>query len=133
MNGDRGAKQPSQPRLLESLKTLGATAIAAVETRLRLLSTELEEERYALVRLVFWGALFLFALFLGLVLLAIFLVVAFWETQRLAVLGLLTGLSLGAAAVIGLGLRAWLRSRPLPFHATLEELAKDRERLSRRP
>lgn len=131
MNGDPGG-QPAQPRLLESLKALGTTAVAAVETRLRILSTDLEEERDALVRLIFWGAVFLFSLFLGVVLAAMLIVVAFWESQRLAVLGVLTGLALGAAAAVGLGLRAWWRRRPRAFGTTLEELAKDRERLGRR-
>jgi uncharacterized membrane protein YqjE len=131
MNGDSG-RQPAQPRLLESLKALGTTAVAAVETRLRILSTDLEEERDALVRLIFWGTVFLFSLFLGVVLAAMLIVVAFWESQRLAVLGVLTGLSLGASAAVGLGLRAWWRRRRPAFGTTLEELAKDRERLGRR-
>ncbi len=130
--GEDSGEGPAQPRLLESLKALGTTAVAAVETRLRLLSIDLEEERDALVRLIFWGAVFLFSLFLGVVLAAMLIVVVFWESQRLAVLGVLTGLALGAAAAIGLGLRAWWRRRPRAFSTTLEELAKDRERLGRR-
>jgi uncharacterized membrane protein YqjE len=131
MNGDSGG-QPAQPRLLESIKALGTTAIAAVETRLRLLSTDLEAERDALVRLIFWGAVFLFSLFLGVVLAAMLVVMAFWESGRLVVLAVLSGVALGVAAAVGLGLVAWWRRRPPAFATTLEELAKDRERLGRR-
>jgi uncharacterized membrane protein YqjE len=131
MNGDSGGK-PAQPRLLESLKALGTTAVAAVETRLRILSTDLEEERDALLRLIFWGAVFLFSLFLGVVLAAMLVVVVFWESQRFIVLAVLTGIALGVAAAVGLGLVTWWRRRPSAFATTLEELAKDRERLGRR-
>ncbi|MFZ5557076.1 MAG: phage holin family protein [Pseudomonadota bacterium] len=127
------AEPSSPPRpdsgLLASVKGLIATAIGAAETRLAIFGTELEEERLRLLTLIFWGALFLFVLFLGSVLLAILMVVVFWDTQRVLVLGVLTGLFLGAALVIGLGLRAWMRSAPRPFRVTVGELAKDRERI----
>lgn len=115
--------------LLGSARSLIATAIGAAETRIALLGNELEEERRRLLLLAFWGALFLFSLFLGTVLLAILAVVLYWDTQRVLVLGLLAGLFLGLALAIGVGLRAWLHAAPRPFHATRAELAKDRERL----
>lgn len=117
------------PGLLASVKGLLATAVGAVETRLAILGSELEEERLRLLTLIFWGALFLFVLFLGTVLLTMLLVVLYWDTQRLLVLGLLTGLFLGAAVAIGVGLRLWIRAAPRPFSVTIGELAKDRERI----
>ena len=52
------------------------------------------------------------------------------EEHRALVLAVLSGLSLVAAAALGMALRAWIRAQPKPFEATLAELAKDRERLS---
>lgn len=125
---DRSAS-PSEPGLLASVKGLIATAIGAAETRLAILGTELEEERQRLLTLLLWVALFLFVLFLGIVLLTILVVVVFWETQRVLVLGVLAGLFLGAAVMIGLGLWAWRRAAPRPFQVTVGELARDRERI----
>jgi uncharacterized membrane protein YqjE len=115
--------------LLGSARSLIATAIGAAETRIALLGTELEEERRRLLLLALGAAAFLFSLFLGTTLLAILVVVLYWDTQRVLVLGLLTGTFLGLALAIGVGLRVWLRTVPRPFHATRAELAKDRERL----
>ena len=113
-----------------SLRRLGTTAIAAVETRLGLLATDLEFEGLRLAKLLFWIALLLFFLFLGVVLLMILVVVLFEEEHRVLALAVLSGLCLGGALAIGLGLRAWMRSRPKPFQTTLTELAKDRERMA---
>ncbi len=125
---DRSAS-PTEPGLLAAVKGLIATAIGAAETRLAIFGTELEEERQRLLTLIFWVALFLFVLFLGIVLLTILVVVVFWDTQRVLVLGVLTGLFLGAAVMIGLGLWAWIRTAPRPFQVTVGELARDRERI----
>jgi uncharacterized membrane protein YqjE len=126
---DPSSAPPPDPGLLASVKGLIATAIGAVETRLAIFGTELEEERLRLVTFLFWGALFLFVLFLGTVLLTILVVVVYWDTQRVLVLGVLTGLFLGSALVIGIGLRVWMRTAPRPFRVTVGELAKDRERI----
>lgn len=127
---ERSSASASDPGLLAALKGLFATAIGGVETRLAILATELEEERQRVITLIFWGALFLFVLFLGTVLLTVLIAVLFWDTQRVLVLSLLTGLFLGAAVAIGIGLAWWLRNAPRPFHATVSELSKDRERLT---
>jgi uncharacterized membrane protein YqjE len=104
--------------------------MAALETRLGLLGTDLEFEGLRLAKLLFWTALLLFLAFLGVVLLTVLVVVLFGEEHRVPVLAVLSGLCLGGALAIGLGLRAWMRSRPKPFQATLRELAKDRERMT---
>jgi len=116
--------------LLASLRGLIRDFLAAAQTRIGILATDLERERVRLTALVFWGAVFLFTLFVGIVLLAILIVVVFWDTQRLLVLGVLTGFFLGSALAIGLGLRVWSRGAARPFQATLTELSKDREQIS---
>jgi uncharacterized membrane protein YqjE len=124
------AGAPAGSGLVGSAKSMLSTAIAAVETRLELLGTEVQEERMRLTRLVLWGTAGLFCLFLGITLLAVFLVVLFWDSNRLAVLGLLAGLFLGAGLVIGIGTAVIARApRPPPLAATRDVLARDRKSL----
>jgi uncharacterized membrane protein YqjE len=127
---DSPAERQAHHGLLASLKGLLGTGVSAVETRLGLAAADLERERIRATVLLLWATAFLFAVFLGIVLLAILLVVIFWDSHRVLLLALLSGFFLVAAVAIGLGLRAWLRSAPRPFRATLAELAKDRERLA---
>ena len=116
--------------LFDSLKTLSGSVVGIVHTRLEMLSTDIAEERAHLTTLLVLGMVSLFCLGVGVVLLAILIVVAFWESHRLAALGGLTGLFL----IAGAGL-AWLamhkaRTRPRLFEASLAELSKDRQHLS---
>lgn len=116
--------------LFESLKMLSSSLVGIVHTRLELLSTDIAEERERLVLLLVMGLVALFCLGVGIVLLAILVAVAFWESHRIMALGGLTGIFLAAGAGAG-----WLalhkaRTRPRLFEASLAELSKDRQRLS---
>jgi len=116
--------------LFESLKTLSVSLVDIVHTRLELLSTDIAEEREHLITLLLLVQLALFFLGVGILLLALLIVVAFWESHRLLALGGLTGLFLLASAGT-----AWLavhktRTRPRLFEASLAELSKDRQHLT---
>jgi len=116
--------------LFESLKTLSVSLVGIVHTRLELLSTDIAEEREHLITLLLLVQLALFFLGVGILLLALLIVVAFWESHRLLALGGLTGLFLLAS--VG---SAWLavhktRTRPRLFEASLAELSKDRQHLT---
>lgn len=116
--------------LFESLKTLSVSLVGIVHTRLELLSTDIAEEREHLITLLVLVLLALFCLGVGVVLLAMLIVVAFWESHRLLALGGVTGFFLIAAAAM-----AWLalhktRTRPRLFAASLAELSKDRQHLT---
>lgn len=117
--------------LLDSLKTLAATLVAVAHTRLDLLASDLEEDRAHFFSLLVLALASLFFLGIGVVLATILLVVGFWDTHRLLVLGLLTGFFLAA------GIAAWVialrkaRSKPKLFSASLSELLKDRQQLTR--
>jgi len=118
--------------LFESLKALSVSLVGVVHTRLELLSTDIAEEREHLITLLLLVQLALFFLGVGILLLALLIVVAFWESHRLLVLGGLTGLFLLASAG-----SAWLavhktRTRPRLFAASLAELSKDRQHLTSR-
>jgi len=117
--------------LLGSLKRLTNTCIGIVHTRLELLSTDLEEGRERLISLLAMTFVALFCLCFGMVLLAILIVVLFWDTHRLLVLSLLTGLFIVTGGIIGaLAIRA-LKSMPRMFEASLAELVKDHQETSR--
>jgi len=115
--------------LLGSLTTLAATLVAIAHTRLNLLSTDLEEEREHIFSLLVLALAALFFLGVGVVLAAILLVVAFWDTHRLLVLGTLAGFFLAV------GMAAWgfamhkARTKPRLFTASLSELFKDQQQL----
>jgi len=118
--------------LFESLKTFSATLIAITHTRLELLSTDLEEEREHLLSVLVLGLLALFCIGVGVVLATIFVVVAFWDSYRLAALGTLAALFvLAGAAALGC-VKHKLRIKPRIFAASLSELGKDRQHLSSR-
>lgn len=126
-------KAPGESKgLLESLSMLAATLVAIAHTRLELLSTDLEEEREHLLSLLVLALAALFCLGAGVVLVALLLVVVFWDTHRLLVLGLL------AAGFLTAGMATWTfvlhkaRTKPRLFSASLSELRKDRQRLASR-
>lgn len=125
--------EESRRGLFESLKALSGSLVAIAHTRLELLSNDIAEERAHLTTLLLLGLVALFCLGVGVVLLAILIAVAFWESHRLAALGGLAGFFLVASAGL-----AWLamhkaRTRPKLFEASLAELAKDRQQLSSGP
>ncbi len=116
--------------LLGSLARLVATLLEILQTRLEIVATEFEEERERIREMVLFGFLALFFTGFGLLLLTLFIVVLFWETHRLYVLGGFTLLYLALGLIAGAVLRQRLRTRPRLFAATLAELSRDRERLT---
>ena len=61
----------------------------------------------------------------------LFLVVLFWDTNRLLAIGVLAGVFAAAAAALGLAARSAVARRPRLLSATLAELRKDRQELER--
>jgi uncharacterized membrane protein YqjE len=119
--------------LFVSLKALSANLLGIVQTRLELLSTDIAEERERIVTLLVLALGALFSIGLGIVLLAILVVVALWESNRLFALGGMIVFFLMAGAVIGWIVLNKLRSAPRPFDASISELKKDRQELNARP
>lgn len=115
--------------LSDSLRRLAGTGVALVQTRLELLAAELEEEKLRLGNLLVFAAAAILLLDLGIVLLAVFLTVAFWDTDRLLVLGILTTAFLVAGAIAAAAAVRLARTRSRLFAASLAEFAEDREAL----
>lgn len=118
--------------MLESLTTLAATLVAIAHTRLDMLSTDLEEDRLHLLSLLAMALLALFCLGVGLLLATLLLVVAFWDTHRLLMLGSLAGFFL-LAGMAACGFAVYeVKTKPKIFAASLLELLKDRQQLASR-
>jgi uncharacterized membrane protein YqjE len=115
--------------LLASLQRLLATLLDIVQTRVAIVATEFEEERVRLRELVVFGFVALFFVNLGIVLFTLLVVMLFWESHRLYVMGGFALLYLGVGVVAGISLRHRLKSRPRLFATTLAELSKDRDQL----
>lgn len=115
--------------LMASGRRLLSTLISIASTRLELLANELQEERLRLTQMLLIALFALFCFGVGILLLAVFIIVLFWEDHRLAVTGALTAafFALGLGAMILLRVKA--KARPKLFSVSLAEFAKDRERL----
>ena len=119
--------------LLGSASHLLAVLVSAAETRVGIFATELQEERVRLSRLLLFGGAALFCLGLGVVLLSVFLVVLYWDSDRLAILGLLSGLFLGLGVVNAIVLAVIVRGYKRPLRETVDVLAKDGQSLEGGP
>ena len=116
--------------LMESLKRLTGTLLAIFQTRLELLSNEMEEERLRILQMLLYGSVALLFFGLTIMLLTVFLVVLFWESYRLLVLGGLTALFFVAGLLVWNALRRVAREKSKLFSSSLAALADDRDRLA---
>jgi uncharacterized membrane protein YqjE len=132
---DRYADEPAGPSpgpisgLFRSVAQLLATALGIAQTRLELLSTELQEEVHRVAEIMVWTAVALVAAGVGLFLLALAVIFAFWDTHRVIASIAVTSTFLLIAAIAGLVLRAKVRAKPPLLDATIAELKKDRDHL----
>jgi uncharacterized membrane protein YqjE len=117
--------------LIGSLRNAVATLVAIAQTRLEIISTELQEEVGRAANLLLWTFVALLAGGIALFLGALVLIFAFWDTHRLLVSLLVMGFFLLLSLIAVLVLRARLASRPPLFGATIAELARDQEHLRR--
>ena len=115
--------------LLESLRNLARTFVAIVQTRIEIFASEIDEERTRLARIALLAAAAAFCLGLAVILLVFFLVVLFWDSDRLLAIGVLAGVFAVGGIAACLGLRAAISKRPKFLSATLAELRKDGTRL----
>lgn len=118
---------------MESLKRLAGTSLAILQTRLELLSNEVEEERLRIGQMLLYGSIALFFFGLAIMLVTAFIVVLFWDSQRLLVMGSLAVLYFMAGLLVWNALGRVVREKSRLFSASLAELASDRIRLTHRP
>ena len=121
----------SQENLLSSIKGLASTGASIAQTRLELLSLDVQIARSKFISLLVMIIGALFFLFFGLVMLALLIVIYSWETDRMLALGLLTAAFLIVGLILAALITQSLRTMPRLFEASITELAKDREALSK--
>lgn len=125
---EQGSEQPSGG-LLQSLRKLGATLIALVQTRLELLATDLEEERLRLLQILFWAAGALFFFGVGMLILTLLAVLLLWDEHHIGAIIALATVFFAIGVGLTIGVRNRMRARSRIFASSVEELAKDREEL----
>lgn len=119
--------------LLESLKQMVSTLLAIFQARLELLSNEIEEERLHIGQMLLYGSIALLFFGLAIMLLTVFIVVVFWDSYRLPVLGGLSALFFIAGLLVWNALRRLAREKSKLFSASLAALADDRNQLASLP
>jgi len=121
----------SQENLFSALKNLVSTGASIAQTRLELISTDVQIARTQFLSLLVMVICALFFLFFGLVMLALLIVIYSWETDRVLALSLLTCGFLVVGCILALVVLRSLKTMPKLFEATIAELAKDRQELSK--
>jgi uncharacterized membrane protein YqjE len=111
--------------LLESAGRIGATLVAMLQTRLELAVVEVEEESQRFLRYLILSLLALFLFGIASVLVALFVVVLFWDSYRLAAVAGMTLLFIAAGAFFALKVRAEMRTKPALLADTINELRQD--------
>ena len=133
MPADADAPAGIAGNLLRALQNLGGSFLAIVQTRLELLSTEIEEEWLRLAGFALIALAVLFCAGVAIVLAVVFVVAAFWDSYRLSAI-----VALGAAFVL-IAVVLWqvlvmrYAAKPALFAASLKELRRDRECASTEP
>ncbi|MCP3749247.1 MULTISPECIES: phage holin family protein [Pseudomonas] len=112
-----------------SSKRLGAAVLGLLHGHVELFGIELQEQKARTLSLLLLAGLALVFALLLLTALSGLVLVMLWDSYRLAgIVGLCVFYGL-AALFCGLRLKAAVFDESSPFSSTLEELAKDRERL----
>jgi len=122
----------SQETLFSSLKNLVSTGASIAQTRLELISIDVQIARAKFLSLLVMVICTLFFLFFGLVMLALLIVIYSWETDRVLALTLLTCGFLAVGCILALVVLRSLKTMPKLFDASISELVKDRQELAKR-
>ena len=121
----------SQENLLSSIKSLAATGASIAQSRLELLSVDVQIHRSKIIRLMVMIVCALFFLFFGLVMFSLLIVIYSWETDRMLALSLLSIGFISVGLIMSLLIVQSLRTMPKLFEASIAEFAKDREALDK--
>lgn len=121
------SESPAPVGLLAALASVLATLGELVFSRVELLLLDLQDAVDGLGRVLLWAFIALMAAGLGLLIGALTLIFAFWDTHRLLVSLLVTGAFLLLALLAALVVRTQLRAQRALFAASLEEFMRDHE------
>ncbi len=111
--------------ITESLARLGATLVAVVQTRLELAAVEVEEESLRLGGYLLQSLLALFFLGVAALLLAMTVIIVFWDSYRIAAVLSMAGLFGVLGLVMVTRVQGSLKTKPRLLAHTIAELNKD--------
>jgi uncharacterized membrane protein YqjE len=125
------SERPRRPGLMDAAKRMLATLIALVHTRLELFTTEIEEEIQRAASILLWALVALFFGTLTVLMIAMTILIVFWDDNRVLAASLITATFFVLTAVFVFLARARLRAKPRFMASSIEELRRDREALER--
>jgi len=118
---------PKPPAGDGTLRAAGSALVGLLATRFELVGVELREEAANLQQMLVTGVIAAFLVGSALVLVAVLVAAAFWETHRLLALAGMAALYALLAIFVLARMRAALAQRAPPFDATVRELEADLE------
>lgn len=124
-----GAQAGTTTGLFASISRLLATFAGIVQTRLQLVTTEIQEEVHRAAGMALLALIALFTALIGLMFGGLTIVFVFWDTHRVLAAVLVTAGLLILAAVAVVMLMFKVQSHKRFLDATLSELSKDTEAL----
>jgi uncharacterized membrane protein YqjE len=120
------------PGLLALIRHFGANVVELVHTRVELLTTEVEEELQRGVNILLSMMMALVFAGLFVMMLAVTILIVFWDDHRVLVASLITLVFLVAAVVTGYFAQLRVRQKPRFMAASIDELKRDRASLERK-
>ena len=111
--------------LFASLRRMLATLVELVHARLELVGTELQLEVQRATNVLLWAFAAIVLGIVAVVLLAVTVLIAFWDTHRLLAAGCITASFAVASTGIALYVRHRVRTWPRLFGSTVDELKHD--------
>lgn len=126
---DNAPDEEASRGLFASVRALIDRALAVLQTRGELLSTELEEEVTRLVGVLVWSFAGVFAAIVGLSFVGVAILLAAPANWRVPVAILMAVAFLGVAVAGWFAIRRITRAKPRPFDASLGEIDKDLQKL----
>lgn len=118
---------------MESLKRMAGTLLVILQTRLELLSIEVEAERLNIKLMLLYGSITLLFFGLATILLTTFVVVVFWDSYRFQVLAGFIGLYFVVGALAWNALLRVTNRKSKLFSGSLAALADDRQQIAPLP
>ena len=112
-----------------SLQKMGGAVVGLLQGHLELIGIELQEERSRVFRLFLLASISLILGLLILVGLSAAIVIAFWESNPIAAIFVLCAIYAVAMAICISRAIKLAKACASPFQATVEELARNQERL----
>jgi uncharacterized membrane protein YqjE len=123
--GDAGGTQGPAANLLRSVVQLGGTLLAAAQTRIELLTTEISEDLERGLKILLWAFVAVLAGILGALLAGVTIIVYFWDTHRIGAAVCVTAVFIALSLFAGMTFRKRLHEKPKLLDATREELRRD--------